>query len=136
MKKWLIAGGTTGCVFLALDFTWLSIATPLLYRPALDPLLAAQPNFGAAAVFYALYLAGILILVVEPALAARSGRLAAFRGATLGIVAYGTYDLTNLATLRGWSVTLTVVDLAWGMAATAVAAMAGYWVSRLSGAAR
>ena len=136
MKKWLIATGATGSVLLALDFTWLGLATPRLYRPALGPLLAAQADLGAAALFYALYLAGLLVLVVGPALAARSGRLAAFRGAVLGAVAYGTYDLTNLATLRGWPVTLTIIDLAWGIVLTAAAATAGYGATRMSGAAR
>lgn len=118
---------TMAGVFLALDAAWLGLMAERLYRPAIGPLLAETVDLAAAAAFYALYLAGVAGLAVMPALASGRWRGAAARGALLGLVAYGTYDLTNQATLRGWPWHVTFADLAWGTLATALAAGAGAW---------
>jgi uncharacterized membrane protein len=81
-------------------------------------------------VFYALYLVGVVIFAIAPALEKRSLRKAVVSGALFGFFAYATYDLTNLATLKGWSLTVSVVDILWGTFVTAVAATAGYVVAR------
>ena len=83
-----------------------------------------------AAAFYLLYVAGILFFAVFPALATGRWTTALGRGAALGLVAYATYDLTNAATLRGWSTTVTIADLCWGTALTALAATVGYLATR------
>jgi len=107
--------------FLALDAVWLTLMTPRLYQPLIGALLRQPFDMVAAAVFYVVYVSGMVGLAIAPALAARSVRLAAARGAMLGFVAYATYDLTNQATLQGWSWTVTLADLAWGACATAAA---------------
>ena len=111
--------------FLALDASWLATMCPRLYRPALGALMAPVPDWRAAAAFYALYLLGLVVLAVAPALERRDARVALRRGALLGLVAYATYDLTNQATLRGWPWTITLADLAWGTLASGSAA----WVA-------
>ena len=125
MTKWVAAYVASGVVFLAGDLMWLSAMGPRLYRPALGSLLADRFRAGPAIVFYLLYVAGILIFAVEPGLREGVWRKALVSGALFGLMAYATYDLTNQATLRLWSTTVTVVDVAWGAAITALAAAAG-----------
>ena len=108
--------------FLALDAVWLSLMGPRRYQPALGHLMRTDVDWLAAALFYALYLTGVLVLAVLPAASVQG---AAWRGALFGLVAYATYDLTNQATLRGWPWHVTVLDLCWGTFATAVASAAG-----------
>lgn len=116
-------------VFLAIDAVWLVSMNSRFYQPRLGTLLAEKPNLAAAAVFYALYVVGIVALAVVPGYAGGGVWAAAWRGALLGLVAYATYDLTNLATLARWPLDLTFIDLAWGTAVTSVVAAAGYMVA-------
>ena len=97
-----------------------------MYRRELAGLLLDQPNLAIAGLFYLLFVAGIVILAVVPALNGGSWINALLLGAVLGLVAYGTYDITNLSTLKGWSLTVTMADLAWGTILSAIAATAGY----------
>ena len=83
----------------------------------------------AAIAFYLIYVAGIVALAIVPALRESSGMRAVAMGATLGFVAYATYDLTNQATLRVWPLHLTLIDLAWGTLLTAAASWGGYWLA-------
>jgi uncharacterized membrane protein len=104
-----------------LDAIWLSTMTSRLYRRELPSLLLDTPNWAPAVAFYLLYAVGVVVLVVLPALDRDQPLLRAMAlGALLGLVAYGTYDLTNQATLRGWSWVVTSVDMAWGAALTSV----------------
>lgn len=102
------------CVFLLLDGCWLALMGPRLYQPALGPLMAPEVDWRAAALFYPLYLLGLLVFAIAPALRPGQPRAALWRGALFGLVAYATYDLTNQATLRGWPWHVTLADLAWG----------------------
>ena len=129
MMRWVTAYLATGLAMVALDFVWLT-QTSGLYRHEIGPLLLAQPRLGPAILFYLSYVAGVVVFVVAPAPKQGGWRSAALRGALFGLVAYATYDLTNLATLKGFSTTLTVIDLAWGSSLTGVAAMAGYLAAR------
>ena len=113
--------------FLALDACWLTLAGPRLYRPALDPHLASAVDWRAAALFYALYIGGLLVFAIVPAIAARDAATGLRRGALLGLFAYATYDLTNQATMTGWPWAVTFADLAWG---TFVSACASWAASR------
>jgi uncharacterized membrane protein len=112
--------------FLALDLVWLGTMIDRLYRPALGDLLSPRPNVAAAVVFYIAYIAGMIFLAVAPAVREGGMARAALNGMVFGAVAYATYDLTNHATLRGWSTRLTVIDITWGAFASAVACVAGY----------
>ncbi len=118
-------------VFLGLDAVWLSVMGPRLYRPILGDMLAQTLNAPAAIAFYVVYGLGVMVLAVAPALREGAAGRAALSGAVLGFVAYATYDLTNQATLRVWSTRLTLADMAWGAALTALAAYVGFLAARL-----
>ena len=120
---WIVAAITAALVFGALDAVWLSWAGPNFYRPRLGDILADSFRMMPALVFYAAYIAAIVWFAVRPGLSLGIGA-AALNGAMLGAICYATYDLTNQATMRTWSSTVTVADIAWGAFATAVAAAA------------
>jgi uncharacterized membrane protein len=137
-RRTLVAYLSAAGVFLALDATWLTLTNERLYRPALAHLMIEGGGFNAlpAALFYAVYLAGIVGFAVAPAWSAATPARwtgSARRGAALGFVAYATYDLTNQATLRGWPWSLTLADLCWGSFATAVAAAVASAVTARTG---
>jgi len=119
--------GICMAAFFALDFVWISTATSRLYRPYLGELLSDTPNLPVAGAFYVFYVAGLIALAVIPGL--REGVLmgALWRGALFGLLAYATYDLTNLATIRGWAWQVSVVDMTWGTAVTTATAVVGYY---------
>jgi uncharacterized membrane protein len=105
--------------FLAIDLIWLGIVARPFYRSQLGPLMRADVGWGAAFLFYGIFVAGIVILAVWPAVEGESFSQAIFLGAVLGLVAYAAYDLTNLATLAGFPTAMAVVDLIWGTVLTA-----------------
>jgi uncharacterized membrane protein len=117
-------------VFLGIDFVWLTSMGERFYRPQLGKLMAERANLPVALVFYLLYVVGVLVLVVMPAVDKGSLVQAILGGALLGAVAYGTYDFTNLATIEGWPVLVSVVDVMWGTTLTAVIAAVAYGVGR------
>ncbi|KAB2950308.1 MAG: DUF2177 family protein [Rhizobiaceae bacterium] len=125
-KTYLAAYVATATAFLAVDAVWLSVMAPQLYRPLLGDLLAENFDVVAAALFYVLYVSGIVFFAVRPALADGRAATAALNGAVFGLCAYGTYDLTNQATLRNWPAIITVADLFWGTILTATAATVGF----------
>jgi uncharacterized membrane protein len=134
MKKALFAYAGTLLAFLLLDGLWLGVLMAPTYRALLGPLMLDQPLLAPAVVFYLLYVIGCAVFVVLPA---STWQRAARMGALLGLVAYGTYDLSNWATLKGWSVQLAVMDMAWGTFATYVACSAGYFAAnRMAGTTR
>ncbi|QZD72701.1 DUF2177 family protein [Pseudomonas sp. 3-2] len=126
MKKALIAYVATLLAFLLLDGLWLGVLMAPTYRELLGSLMLEKPLLVPAAVFYCLYVIGCVVFVVLPSL---TWQRAARMGALLGLVAYGTYDLTNWATLRGWSAQVSLMDWAWGTFATALACMVGFFVT-------
>lgn len=121
LTKLLVAGGVMGM----LDFVWLGLVAKKFYRDEIGQLLLTKPNMPAALSFYVIYVVGLVIFAVNPA---QSVLGAAGRGALLGLVAYATYDLTNLATMKGFSAKVAAVDMLWGALLTAVAAAASYHV--------
>lgn len=131
MLRAISAFAAAGLVMLILDAAWLSSMAPT-YRRLLSDLLLDGFRLGPAIAFYLLYVAGIVLMAVYPALREGGGwQAAALNGAILGLIAYGTYDLTNQATLKTWSLQITLMDMAWGtfltaVSATAAAAVAGY----------
>lgn len=130
ISTFCIAWAATAAVFLFLDFLWLSTMTSALYRPRIGAHLAVEPRLVVAAVFYVLYAAGAAWFAVTPGLANGSWPLTLVNGALLGGLAYGTYNATNLATLRDWSALVAVVDTSWGIVLTATASCAGLFVAR------
>ena len=116
--------------FFAVDIVWLTLVARTFYRKYLGFLMAPSPNWAAAIIFYLLFIVGILVLAVLPGLEAGSLKTTLLRGALFGLVAYATYDLTNLATLKDWPLIVTVVDLIWGTVLSTVVSLAGYYAGK------
>ncbi len=121
---------TTAIVMLAMDVVWLSVMTSRLYRPRIGFLLREGFDPLAAALFYPLFVAGLVTFVALPAWDGSRWVDTLWRGALFGLVTYGTYDLTNQATLRGWPWLITVADLAWGMTLCGTSATLGIILAR------
>jgi uncharacterized membrane protein len=130
MTRLAVAYVATALVFCMLDFIWLGFVAKGYYQSQVGGLLLEKPNLAVAAAFYALYIVGVLVFAVVPALDAGHWGRALLYGALFGFFAYATYDLTNLATLKGWSAGVALLDLAWGAAVTGAAATSGYFVTR------
>lgn len=130
MKTYGIAYIATGLVFLAIDAVWLTLAAQRLYRPLMGDMLVDSFRLAPAALFYLIYIAGIVVFAIAPALASERWTTAMSYGAFLGLFAYATYDLTNQATLKNWPLAVTVADLCWGTFLTAVAATGGFLITR------
>lgn len=124
-RSWLAAYAATLVAMLAIDLLWLGVVARPLYAQGIGHLMAERPNVPVAALFYAVYALGLVVFVVAPQAAGPGWAATLLRGALFGFVAYATYDLTNLATLKGWPVWLSLVDMAWGSAVSAVCAAAG-----------
>jgi len=122
---YLLAYGGATAAFILADMIWLSTMVGRFYRPALGDLLSSGANLPPALLFYAAYPIGLVIFAILPALKAQSLGTAAVYGALFGLFTYGTYDLTNHATLRHWPLSVTLVDMAWGTVLGAIAASAG-----------
>jgi uncharacterized membrane protein len=120
-----------GAAFIVMDMIWLGVVARGFYRGQIGGLLRDPFNVPAAVIFYLLYLGGVLFFAMAPAIAAQSLRTAAVCGFLLGLLAYGTYDLTNLATLRGWTVAITIADMLWGAVLTMICSVVGVAVARL-----
>lgn len=125
--KFLALYGVCTVAFFALDFVWLSTATSRIYQPYLGDLLSPRPNLPVAAVFYLFYVVGIVLLAVVPGLQEGSIVAALWRGALFGLLAYATYDLTNLATIRDWPWQVSIIDMAWGTALNTAVTAVGFW---------
>ncbi|MHC5656086.1 DUF2177 family protein [Stappia sp.] len=128
--KYAIAYIATSLVFLAVDFVWLTRVAVGFYRDRLAHLMADEVRIGVAAGFYLAYVAGIVIFAIAPAFRSGQWTDALLYGVLFGFFAYATYDMTNLATLRNWPISVTVVDIAWGATLTGVSALCGYLVAR------
>jgi uncharacterized membrane protein len=120
----------TGFGFAAVDSIWLITMSTRLYKPEIGELMAENFRLGPAIVFYLLYIAGILLFAVQPALASGKWQTALVQGALFGFFCYMTYDMTNYATLKIWSLKVTILDLMWGTFLTGSAATIGFLVTR------
>jgi len=130
MQRTLFGYLASAGAFLAMDIVWLTLMAPRLYRPRIGELMADEVNFVAAVVFYVIYIFAILYLAVLPAVRENSWKRLLLNAAAFGFCAYATYDLTNQATLKVWSTTVTLADMAWGTLVTTVAASAGFLAMR------
>ena len=125
MREIAIAYVAAAIVMAGLDFIWLKLTVDSLYHSALGNLMAEKPNMVGAVAFYIVYLVGVVVFAVRPGLEEGEWKTSLIHGALFGFFAYATYDLTNLATLRGWPLRLSLIDMAWGTCLTALAAGAG-----------
>jgi uncharacterized membrane protein len=113
-KQMLVMYLITLAVFFLIDTIWLGVVAKGFYRRHLGPMLSPKVNWAAAILFYLLFIVGLLVFVIKPALVSGEPIKALFFGALLGLISYATYDLSNLATLKDWPLGVTIVDLIWG----------------------
>ena len=128
--KLLIGYIATGVSFALIDSVWLRTMYTRLYQPEIGELLMKGLRWGPAVAFYLLYILGIMIFAVMPALQSGRWQTALIQGAMLGFFCYMTYDLTNYATLKVWSLKVTVLDMIWGTILTGLAATGGFVVTQ------
>jgi uncharacterized membrane protein len=121
---------STLAVFLGIDLMWLILMNSRFYRPQLAGLMSDKVNWLPAILFYLLFIIGLLLLVVLPAVDRGSWIRAMLLGGLFGMVAYATYDLSNLATIKNWPVVVTIVDIIWGTALSAILASISYFIAR------
>ena len=127
--KYLIAYIATGISFAVIDSFWLRTMYTRLYVPEIGELLMKGLRWGPAISFYLLYILGIMIFAVGPALQSGKWQTALIQGAMFGFFCYMTYDLTNHATLKVWSLKVTILDMIWGTLLTGGAALGGYLIT-------
>lgn len=125
MSKYVMAYGATLVTLVVIDLLWLGVIAKPLYQQGIGHLMAEKPNLTAAVFFYLLYPVGVVLFAIAPDAANASWLKTFITAALFGFFAYATYDLTNLATLKGWPVSLAAVDMAWGSLVTGLCALAG-----------
>ena len=123
----------TTLVFFAIDLVWLGVIAKNLYSKHLGGFLTDQVNWTAAIVFYLLFIIGIFIFAIMPAVEKESFKHALIYGALFGFFTYATYDLTNLATLKDWPVKIVFIDIIWGSVLTASVSVSGYYITKWLG---
>ena len=131
MRRYLLAYGMTAVAFCLLDFAWLGLVATTFYKSQIGALLLSKPNLWPALAFYVLYVAGLVVFCVLPAIEQGAWTRAAMLGALFGLVAYATYDLSNLSTLKDWTLAVTLIDLVWGTSVSAIASICGYLGTQL-----
>ncbi len=124
------AYGLTFLVFLAVDFLWLGLVAKRFYQRQLGHLFAEQVQWGAAFLFYLIFVLGLMVFVVHPAFKSGSLGQAVWMGALFGLVTYATFDLTSLALIKDWPVPVTAVDILWGVVLSGIVSTAGYGIVR------
>jgi uncharacterized membrane protein len=116
-------------VFFAIDMIWLGLIAKNFYREHIGKLLTDNVNWTAAIIFYLMFIGGLVVFVISPAIEKSSWTYALIYGAMFGLITYATYDLTNLATLKDWSLTVAIVDMIWGMVLSASVSTISYFIS-------
>lgn len=114
--------------FLVIDGLWLTTIAKSFYAKHLGYLMTKTPNLTAAGIFYLIYIFGLIVLVISPALQKNSLMSAILMGALFGLCGYVTYDLTNMATIKDWPLIVTIVDLIWGTFLSGAVAGVSYWI--------
>jgi uncharacterized membrane protein len=118
----------TALVFFAIDLAWLGLVAKNMYDKHIGHLMSSQVNWVAAGIFYLAFIVGILVFAVYPSVDKDSLLRAVVLGALFGFFTYSTYDLTNLATLRDWPLSITIVDIIWGMVLTGTVSAVGFFI--------
>ena len=117
-------------VFFAIDMVWLGLVAKNFYKNQIGFIMKPNINWTAAILFYLLFIVGLVLFVIAPAVEKGSWTQAVLLGALFGLIAYATYDLTNLATLKDWPLLVTIVDLAWGAALGASVSLVTYLIAK------
>ena len=131
LLKYIVGYIATGIAFAVIDSVWLRTMYTRLYQPEIGELLMKGGfRMGPAIIFYLLYILGMMIFAVGPALLTGKWQTALIWGALMGFFCYMTYDLTNYATLKVWSTKVTILDIIWGTFLTGSASLAGFWITQ------
>ena len=120
---------TALAIFFSIDLLWLGVIAKNLYRDQIGFLMVDQIRWVPAILFYVLYLVGLVLFAIWPAHKESSASTALMYGALFGFIAYATYDLTNLATLKGWPIKIVIYDMIWGAFISGATATLTYWIS-------
>jgi uncharacterized membrane protein len=115
-------------VFFGIDMIWLVLVAKGFYQKHIGFLMKPDVNWSAAIIFYLLFIAGLVMFVISPAVEKHSWVRALLFGAMFGLITYSTYDLTNLATLKDWPLLVTVVDLIWGTVLASSVSVITYFI--------
>ncbi len=127
--KYLYLYTITFVIFLVIDFIWLNSIAKNLYSTKIGHLLAENPKLFPALIFYLIFVVGVIIFAVLPGYEAQNIWKTVILGALFGLLTYSTYDLTNLATLKNWPISVTIIDLIWGTSISTVISIAGYFIA-------
>ena len=130
MKIILFSTIIAALIFLIIDIIWLSFAVKSFYRPNIGHLLLDKPIMWAASMFYIVYVIGLGIVIIEPSVNFDDTLKFLFKAFMFGLVAYGTYNLTNMATVKGWSPSVVFVDMLWGGSLTAFSSYFGILIAK------
>ena len=128
IKSILISYLLTFIVFLMIDMLWLGLIAKTIYQKYLGNFLSDNVNWTAAIIFYLIYVVGISIFAIYPAINKGSVSHAVLMGALFGFFTYATYDLTNLATLKGWPLPIVIIDIIWGSVLSAIVGLSGFYI--------
>lgn len=128
IKSIIIAYLLTFIVFLMVDMLWLGVIAKNMYQKFLGEFLTENVNWTAAFVFYILFVVGISIFAIYPAISKDSVWNAIIMGALFGFFTYATYDLTNLATLKDWPLPIVFIDIVWGSVLSALVSLSGFYI--------
>ena len=116
-------------IFLFIDMVWLGLVAKNFYAKHLGFLMKADVNWLAAILFYLVFVVGLIVFVITPALEKKSWVMALLLGALFGFITYATYDLTNLATIKDWPIIVTIIDLVWGTFLAAAVSVVSYFIA-------
>lgn len=130
IPKLILSYFLTFIVFFVIDMTWLGFVAKGFYNKYLGGFMSPSINWTAAIIFYLLFIIGIFLFVILPAIEKDSLMHALIFGALFGFFTYATYDLTNLATLKGWPMNIVIVDIIWGSVLTAIVSVSGYFIMK------
>jgi uncharacterized membrane protein len=128
--QWAKAYSLTLLIFLAVDFLWLGLIAKQFYQRYLGHFFSEEVNWAAAFLFYLLFVFGMMVFVIAPAIKAETFWQAIWLGTLYGLITYATYDLTNLALLKGWPLKVVVVDILWGIILSGIVSIAGYRIAK------
>jgi uncharacterized membrane protein len=131
IRQYVTAYLATGLAFALIDAVWLRTMYDRLYKVEIGPMLMDGLRWGPAVSFYLLYITGIMVFAMRPAFASGRWQTALLYGALFGFFTYMTYDLTNHATLKVWSLKVTILDIIWGSVLTGAAATAGFLITNV-----
>ena len=130
MKLLISATIISALIFLIIDVIWLSFSVKSFYRPNIGHLLLETPVMWAAILFYLIYVIGLAVVIIEPSLDYQNTQKFLIKAFMFGLVAYGTYNLTNMATIKGWSPNVVFVDMMWGGSLTAFSSYFGILLAK------